>query len=55
MNIYEEILVNIHAYFIFRKPVFIALNIIQMYIDASVHPVVMVPYFRSKSEEHDSS
>lgn len=45
---YEEILVNVYVYCIFIKSVFIALNFIKMYIDTSVNPVVMLPYFRSK-------
>lgn len=55
MNMYEEILVNVYVYCIFIKSVFIALNFIKMYIDTSVNPVVMLPYFRSKWEASDPS
>lgn len=44
---YKEIPVNICVYFIFIKTIFIALNIIKMYIDALVNPVVMVPHFKA--------
>lgn len=46
---YEEILVNIYVYFIFIKTIFIALNIIKMYIDAPV--ILWLLYHISEASE----
>lgn len=47
-NTYEDILVNRSVYFIFIKTIFIALNVIEMYTDASVNPVVTVTTFQKQ-------